>query len=545
MELTGDRFEKLYAAILEACPGEASLKRTVRFELDIRLNELAEGSNHSDRVFDFIDKLLSESKVTDLIRGVHRASPGSKRLRQFCQDYQQALLIDACQENSSSLDTDTIQIFVELLPTIPIDAAIEAGQAVLPLGAGDDASDKDMKDFSSPDLEGVMRLFGLLRLVLSKFPKTGEPKIPTLLRFAQQIALALTNDDDAREPLVKWIEQAEAALGIFSRSESVQPVALQPKGTLDVSLMLTVRRLTQPDRKPPQYRMNGYLYFDQIVGDDSAASPVRPFMTLSVPEAQDQVGIVCSWNDMPKWTKQFLDIANEQLSHSLKQELRYRAYRLMTEVFLPMDSIGEKIDQWPILSEQELEPLGKNHGVIVRFCDRLDNDRHRNGIYLAWDEIGQLLENSQSADALQQYIESPNTFKQYGSWRKLELALREKFVLKLCCGLPETPAEQKGLFKAILMGDIPVAAWTRSTELIQPGSDETPPPPLDIADALAAFLVTDWFHSPVAVAEQLNSVRYQAWAEAEGNNAGKCLGDHLAFLLDNPDRMPDPSLLTS
>lgn len=308
--------------------------------------------------------------------------------------------------------------------------------------------------------------------------------------------------------------------------------------------MITVRLYSkQQPGKPLQYQVKGYLYFDQIAGLTPPRLVPRPPLELSLPEAQAQLGIVCPWTQVPERTNQFLEVAIDQIKDQLKQELGYRAYRLTVEVFLPLDYMGVDIDQWPRFSSARQEPIGKDFGVIVRFCDRIDDDERYNAICLTWEKLQTLLQSPGGLGALQRHFESPADLTQYTSWRQLETKLKQKLGLKLCCGLPESAADQKGLFEAILYGDVPVAVWTRSADIIDINSDTDQP--LHPSESLTSFLTVECFHNPTSLSENLKRFRQEAWAEGSTARKGRCLGDHVAFLLDNPDRLPPLSPLAS
>ena len=399
-------------------------------------------------------------------------------------------------------------------------------------GAADDHSDKDFSDFQNADLTLVVRLFGLLKLVVSKFGQSeGQP---TLLLFARELRDQLTEAASMKAALKEWIRQAEGEMGLAAITVS-RANTRQGRAILEASLMMTVRRYSkQLQGQPLQYQVDSCLYFDQIAAPTGSRSVDKPPLSLALPETQDQLGVVCPWKQVPQRADQFLAVATDLLGHSLKQELGYGAYKLTIEMFLPVDYMGAAVDRWPRASGRNL--LGQDYSVIVRFGDRIDDDERYNEVCLTWDKLQALLQSSEGMVALHKHIEAPLDLNQYTSWRQLEAKLKQKLGLKLCCGLPKSEADKKGLFEAMLYGDIPVAVWTRSVDVVD--SDSNPPRLLELDQVLAPYLTVECLQNPTRLSEKLKWVRQQAWSEASDARHGRCLGDHIAFLLDNPDRLP-------
>lgn len=534
MELTPDQFQQLEQALIAAYPSETKLGRMVFYTFGKRLNVMAKGEDHTDLIFNLLDTVNSQGEAAQLIRGAHRTNSTNDQLKAFCEVHGQCLLEDACSENLSGFDIERVHSLVGLLRTdIPMSQISDVGLAVLPSGASDDRLDPDLTDFKDEQLVRAIRLCGFLKLAIVKFSKVKEQ--PTLLLFARELHSALAAASPAKAPLFQWIQQAAAECGFAAQRPLAHPSLQTKRGTLEVSLMITVRRYSkQLPGKPLRYQVNGCLYFDRIVGHPLSLS-VPPAQELTLPkEAQGQLGVMCPWKQVPKRTEQFLEEATYLLTHQLKRELGYQAHKLTVEMFLPVNYMGVAVDQWPRSSRQV--PLGKDYGLIVRCCDRLDDDERYNEICLAWSELQEILQLPNGINQLHDRIESPNDFSQYPTWKTLEAKLKQKLGLKWCCGLPDSEADQKRLFEAILYGDIPVAVWTRSADILD--VDSNPLQPLDLSNALVPFLEAECFHNPVILSKKLKEVRSPAWAEESEEKKGRCLGDHIAFLLDNPNRLP-------
>ena len=542
MQLTGDQYEQLEQALLRAYDTEDELKPMVRIVFNRPLQAVAEGKDHTARIYKLIEWAESEGKIIDLIRGAHRRKPGSDLLREFCDAHSQDLLKYACKENISKLELNTVLSFADLpLATIPPDMFLSSGLLALPPGVEDDTLDKDLADFKNKELSLTIRFYGFLKLTIGKFT-LAKDKQPTLLIFARELRDQLPNDVVAKSFLADWVQRAELEVSPPKPSAPARLRTRDKRGTLETSLMITVRRCAkQQEGQPLQYQVEGWLYFDQISDLDFPKALHKPPLCLALPEAQDQLGIVCNWNQLPKRVNEFLDAAICQLAHQVKQELGYRKYQLTLEIFLPVEYMGEAVDQWTRASQAM--PLGLDYGVIVRFCDRVTNDELQNRLFATWDDLQVVLQSSDGGAALHRHIEAPANLDQYSSWQELQRRLKSKLGLKLCCGLPAAEAEQKGLFEAMLYGDIPVAVWTRSPNVV--ASDANPVTPVDLPQALTPYFDMDCFQHPTHLAEKLKAVRQQTWPDQTDERYGRCLGDHIACLLDNPDRLPLPDQLES
>lgn len=82
-KLTGEQFVQLGEAMKSAFPDKAKLSRMVRITFDQRLQEVAEGANHTERVDQLIDWADSEGRLLELVVGASRQNPGNRKLQDF------------------------------------------------------------------------------------------------------------------------------------------------------------------------------------------------------------------------------------------------------------------------------------------------------------------------------------------------------------------------------------------------------------------------------------------------------------------------------
>lgn len=538
MELINNRFEQLEQSLIDAYRVEPDLNRMFRYTFGKGLQIVVGGTTQRDRIFNLIEWADAQGKVVELIRGAHRNNPTNKQLKNFCEAYSFDLSNDACQNNLSVIPSETLDFLIQIpLFSAPFQKLLDAGCAALPSGASDDTKDMDWADFNNKKLTPVISFYGFLKLALTEFPQ--REGLPTLLLFARELAQSLPEHPSLQKDLSEWIQQVETECGISSQPSPVQQSILRQTGTLEVALMITVRLYSkQQQGKALRYQVDSYLHFDQITGSIPPQLEPRPPLKLSLTDPDSQPNVVCHWEQVPGYTDKFLQVAKEQLNHRLKRELAYKNYKLTVEFFLPIKYMGADVDQWPISSSSREIPIGTVYGVIVRFCDRIDDDERYNLTSIAWEQLQTVLKTVSSDELLSLYFETPTDLSQYSSWRQLEVNLKQKLGLKLCCGLPESDAVQKGLFEAILFGDIPIAVWTRENGIVERNSDSGEVNPINISEALTPLLAGEYFNNPANLAEQLKRIRLLAWAEESEMTQGRCLGHQVSLMLDNPYRSP-------
>ena len=274
------------------------------------------------------------------------------------------------------------------------------------------------------------------------------------------------------------------------------------EGELESYLIATIERC---DDENEQFLLNAWL----IIDDSVPVNDLSRFTSL-LDQDEQQVGILCKFNDIPK-----------QLNKFLKAGLRYlrgKQYKLIIEVFLPSDLIGVEVNRWkisdPIIEEIS---LGIKYPVRLRSLERLDLeylDSYLSDWYKYWDKVKTVLHN-EPIQELFEHLEEMESF----NWKLLRNSLKEKIGLKLTCAPPK--AKTKDLFRAILTTTTPIAIWTRYDI-----------PNFDHVSAIDEILT---FKPLCHLCESVRETREQADAQTEEH-----LGFHLALLWENPYRLtPD------
>nr|WP_242025083.1 trypsin-like peptidase domain-containing protein [Leptolyngbya sp. FACHB-60] len=82
-QLTGEQFEQLEQALLWAFPHKENLTRLVRIAFNTRLQAVAEGATHTDRVDQLIEWAEAEGRLSDLVAAAQKQNPGNPKLQAF------------------------------------------------------------------------------------------------------------------------------------------------------------------------------------------------------------------------------------------------------------------------------------------------------------------------------------------------------------------------------------------------------------------------------------------------------------------------------
>lgn len=87
MRLTGQQYEQLTKALLEAFPSQVKLAQTLTFRLEKNLNEIAIGDNLKEIIFKLIETAQAEGWVTELVTAARQSNPGNPSLFAFAQEF--------------------------------------------------------------------------------------------------------------------------------------------------------------------------------------------------------------------------------------------------------------------------------------------------------------------------------------------------------------------------------------------------------------------------------------------------------------------------
>jgi len=80
MKFSGTKVQSLHKALLSAFPTKSYLEQMIRFQLDENLDTIADGTDHSERVFNLIRWAETKGKLDELINGAIKANPSNPLL---------------------------------------------------------------------------------------------------------------------------------------------------------------------------------------------------------------------------------------------------------------------------------------------------------------------------------------------------------------------------------------------------------------------------------------------------------------------------------
>ncbi len=98
MRLSGEQFEKLSTALIDAFPDKSSLEQMLWYKLNKNLNELAGGGNLRDVVFELIKVSNSQGWIEDLVRKAYESNSGNPKLKDIVKELLQNYTSDQIQK---------------------------------------------------------------------------------------------------------------------------------------------------------------------------------------------------------------------------------------------------------------------------------------------------------------------------------------------------------------------------------------------------------------------------------------------------------------
>ncbi|RCJ28378.1 hypothetical protein A6770_23910 [Nostoc minutum NIES-26] len=325
--------------------------------------------------------------------------------------------------------------------------------------------------------------------VIEEFRKSFE--------FVKRLSQDENIPQEIRDKLSALAEELAAKKHSGDKTKPSTDFLSNPKGQLESYLIATIER-----GDDEQFLMNAWL----IIDDSLPVNDLSKFISL-LDKDEQQLGILCKFNDIPKQLNKFL-------KKSLRL-LRGRQHQLIIEVFLPSDLIGTEVDRWKI-SDPILEEitLGIKYPIRLRSLERLNLDYldfYLSDWYKYWDKVKAVLHN----EAVQELFEHLKEMENF-NLKLLKNNLQNKIGLKVTCAPPK--AKIKDLFKAILTATTPIVIWTRYDI-----------PNLDQVTAIDEVLS---FKPLCHLCESVRQKREQADAQTEEH-----LGFHLALLWEDPHRL--------
>jgi vWA-MoxR associated protein C-terminal domain len=280
-----------------------------------------------------------------------------------------------------------------------------------------------------------------------------------------------------------------------------------PTGSAHILLKSHLLIVLRPDSTSEKFRVNGWL-----IPDDTERNPAKRFRALDIDPSQK--GVSCHLDQVPE--------VLDKLLHLSLEHLMGKRYELTIEIFLPLDYLCTAVDNWKIGDLFDEVPVGTQHRVVVRSCERLEPKylaSRLNQWYANWERIKQVEQTNPGQHDFEHLSDFCNC-----NWKRLVNSLTQKLGLKLTCGLVDD--HQKDLFTAILKAATPIALWARCdlTHLDQVAEMDT----LIMANPLLKLSEAVWRKRQQADEEDDPSIH---------------LGAHLGILWEDPYRLTPDAMM--
>lgn len=433
-----------------------------------------------DRIYQQWDKEAMEALVKAIqeTSGIHQNTQGGDAAARDIDKsvtYKNCTILQLLAKDSNLDNISQSLLNKSYFSGIPQESIQQAYQDALP-------PDASVWNLEGDDITQILQ-------VIEEFRKPFE--------FVKRLSKDENIPQEIRDKLSGLAEELAAKKHLGDKTKPPTVFVSNPKGQLESYLIATIER-----GDDEQFLMNAWL----IIDDSLPVNDLSKFISL-LDKDEQQLGILCKFNDIPKQLNKFLKTS---LRH-----LRGKQYQLIIEVFLPSDLIGTEVDRWKI-SDPILEEitLGIKYPIRLRSLERLNLDyldSYLSDWYKYWDRVKAVLYN----EAVQELFEHLKEMESF-NWKSLKNNLQDKIGLKVTCALPR--AKSKDLFKAILISTTPIAIWTRCDI-----------PNLDQVTAINEILS---FKPLCHLCESVRQTREQADAQTEEH-----LGFHLALLWEDPHRL--------
>ncbi|MBO3459287.1 effector-associated domain EAD1-containing protein [Aetokthonos hydrillicola Thurmond2011] len=496
MYLSGQEKKQFRKALIDAFPKKSSLKMMLSDELDLNMDSIVSGDSYEDLVFNLINWAEAQNKLEALLIGSLRNNPGNNELINFLEiNFEKILYCD-----DPPIKLDLCYELISIVENIEDLGLITSCMfQALPYGVKDNNSE-EIKDLENPKTNLVLKLFFISKLLIICYPYTNN--CPSVLIFAEKLSREISNYQICKD-LISWINKVKEVHKISLPKTSH---GLTKNSRLEGYLIITVA----PTNELSKFHLNAYLELPEI-----------PIITLDLPDEQSQKGVIVSLKktanqQAPQAIFDFIGIAEKTLT--LKQkELGYKTHTLTIEFFLPLESLHEDIENFKILKLQDWITIGETYKLVVRSYDRLSDVELWNRLEECWQRIKMLLEESSNHQDI--HFECWEKIK-YRNSKEIAFQLKNKVGLKLSDSLPASKKLREDLFRGIVLGGIPVAIWTRCSEITG----------VQIMDELNCLLKLNSLGYPQSLMEGIKQKREEANCK---DSPEQFLGYHLGIMYES------------
>ncbi len=503
MKLSGSEKEELRDALLAAYPNYDDLKELVDFDLDQGLEQIAGSSSVPLKTIALnLINWAAPEKLLDLIWKAYKRKPDNEIL--------QNITYKICGVSKAQWDC-LVQILTDIDRKLIEISCYRILKKLSNDVDGNYPELEQLKKLSHKD-EFTKKLKDILierRLIISE-------KIPIVLEVANLIASAaeIEVNEKAKNKLKKWVTEISTQLNIKIDSKIDAERQSSQKNAIKIQPYLLI--LIQPQGSD-EFNLEAEL----VIQEDNENKIID-----MIPISLNKEKIVkCTKKDIHQRISQLIAVSNENYLYPYRQKKK-----LILELFLPMDYLISPLELLPIPTGfNETRWMGFEYKLVVRSLDRLDNSQFDfiSPLIDKWDNLNEFINTKPTQEQISQKIEYISTLEEKFDWIELEVALErnKRLGLNLTCPLLISQHVRK-FFITIIKTGLPLAFWLRKSYQAH----------IDLEREFTEILNIENFKNLDSLLEKVWQMRRDAYLKKE--KAPDCLGYHLGFLRDNPNRLP-------
>ncbi len=528
MALANNQRKTLRQALMKAYLDEEELQLMLEDELDVQLNTICQSQTYNLTVQNLIKWAEQEGNLRELVIGASKANSGNPELRTCVQDLLPVFLDDIDQNLFKS------ELLIALIHILKLfsDFAVVKDCCRLTIEDLSIHRPQALRDMDNPKLASEVKWLIVLGLFLKDYPKKldGTPYIVDFLSYFQ----GHVKQQSISQSLRDWLEQVKQDYDypiVNQTQDTPAPEIVSIQGRLLIVVHPT-NTATSGKQLNPSFLVNRFICIETIQSDRSIQSQLIPPQEdeLSVDSAEfSQRGGYCTLKEIEKniltWVHQAeMKLGNEAYKLGC-------AYDLTIEFFLPYEYLAQGVDRWQVpvhpLRLRRFTPVGRQHRVVVRSLDRMEDSELFNRLLKTWLKREQFLQNNPSLKEIKAAIE-PLDCPVGCNWEELagRLQVSQRIALKMTCDRANCTAREhpknalNELFISLLEAGTPIALWSRQCNRSSS----------DVASQMEQLLGVENIGNLDQLLEQVKQTRITAANEQD-------LGQHLAILCDEPERL--------
>ncbi len=475
MGLIGEQRKLLCEALMDAFPEKKDLEMMLSYHLDWKLNQIADGGNHSELVFRLISHAESQGKLSELLEAAIIANIGNHKLQQFK---------NTC---STFVTQDEIDNFKKILQEKEIDFKLLKNcyiQTLPPNAARDNIELYEPKDIDD-----------IINNLNNYSPSEDNSNVPSVIKWIIKIVNNPVKNPTLHQKLKNILNPILLRLNI----EITHSKENLESEECDSHLALIIR----PERE--KFCLEAVC----IQGDS-----IRPLDYVPKNKSKLRRGILCLVEDIPKELGKIIEYFLENINDGLR----------IIEIYLPYQILYTDVDNWHIVNDaKQSVPILRDFDIVIHASDRITGNYNFRYLKDGWNNLENVLSSKPNSDIIQQNIETVNRTDKL-EWQQIENNLKDKIGMKLAKPLLDSKSEQEKFIQAILNGGVPFAFWLKC----KPSRNRK-------LEHIDCYLTSECLNNNL---QQLIKHVYEMRSKAyRSKKPEQDLGYHLGFLCDIPDKI--------